>query len=232
MACKGDLPMENQPLSPNWPFTAFVARVAAGIAGLACSHAFLACSSDATDSTREAAQVSPFPPSGSGAPTNGSLPVLAASDRSCAANADCALTFKGCCEVSGRVAMRADKRDAFVQAVAKACSQTPCDLSEPVWDTATSAACVNGSCEEVNPRNEKSVAGCTTDQDCKLRAAQCCPCGELKTADLIAISSDVAYSALACSGPCDKCDVTYEHGTRAYCDHGMCAVAAAPQPQP
>ncbi len=158
---------------------------------------------------------------------------LTEADIACSKNADCGLVLADCCAnlnhpAADFVALRSDRSDAYKIPIARYCATRPCVAIDVQSDPAIIAACVEGSCAVVNLREAASVTACGSDADCTLRSLACCACGDVKGGQLIGISSEAAYEALACSDSCDPCDVTLDIGSRAYCNNGTCAVALAP----
>lgn len=196
-------------------------RLVAACAGLASA---VACNGVATDSSRQSARAD----SGSG------HPLIDASaftrDRTCKQNVDCKLVRRSCCPdtestLNDVLAVQREEETPYLDALGRACGHTVCSLVNR-RNYALLAACVDGSCTAVDISTAPSVTGCTQDKDCKLRALSCCACGYVES--IIAISSESAYDALACTGECPQCDgggVSYRDGLRAYCNHGTCAVA-------
>ena len=155
-----------------------------------------------------------------------------AADRGCAVNDDCTLVQKTCCLGCGLRtadyfwAIRSDRTTAYGASLTDACTAAGlmgCVTCGGTQDPASLAACVDGVCEAVNIRSRDDITGCTSHDECTVRAAGCCQC---EGPDLVAVADETAYTALTCDGAttCPACPSTNFGSARGVCNGGTCEV--------
>lgn len=96
---------------------------------------------------------------------------------------------------------------------------TSCEPSTGTW----------GRCVVHDVRDEEPFTGCTKDDDCYLRVAECCECGaDLSDSNILAFRRGADVSSLYCpeGSSCPDCIAEYPSYLAAVCDPtGHCAVA-------
>ncbi|MBM4362678.1 MAG: hypothetical protein FJ104_08350, partial [Deltaproteobacteria bacterium] len=155
------------------------------------------------------------------------------SARACAASSDCELVDQFCCASAARIragdlwAVNADQVEPYHRAHSEACvaaGWSDCSLSMGSREREATAVCVAGTCESVDIRDAADVTACRAHDECQLRSAGCCACGEDR-AEAIAVSSSAAYDRLACDPgvECAPCGLR-PTAARAVCEGGVCTV--------
>jgi hypothetical protein len=132
------------------------------------------------------------------------------------------------------VAVTGDSVTAYSEAICAA--GQGCPVCVTALDPTTYSTCNAGQCEVLDVGD---AANCLTDDDCFVRARDCCECDADITpgvapgsaGGLVAISDPVEYANLVCSPnqACDDCAPVYPPAVTAQCnDNGRCVLAATP----
>ena len=153
-----------------------------------------------------------------------------ASGGACTAASDCTLLPETCCGVCG-VATAADMvavADDDVEANrTRACRDTEgCPDCFMEQDPFLLAVCSAGECE-VRDLRVDTLTSCTNSDECQLAPRECCACGVLSRAEVVAFNpARGSYADLVCDprADCPPC-VPILDGLRAECVSGHCAVA-------
>ncbi|MCC6645451.1 MAG: hypothetical protein IT374_07775 [Polyangiaceae bacterium] len=154
----------------------------------------------------------------------------------CGAPGDCALAANTCCGTCGKPS--AADLDAVNKTKLKAHQSEVCPTPQPCPKCASMpnpdllAACAlgPGTCAVLQV-SKSPLSACKVDDDCTLRAPQCCSCGEQPAEGLAAIAKAQlgAYMAeLGCGNvSCAPCadPPTPPAGVHAVCDAGHCKLA-------
>ncbi len=150
----------------------------------------------------------------------------------CGAPGECALAPDGCCGACGQPTVAevdAVNRAKLAEHHAAVCNDpTPaCPKCPSATNPDLLAACAlgPGKCVVVEV-SKNPLSLCQTDADCKLRAPQCCSCGEVPASGLVAIAKSLenAYTKeLGCENvdcaPCAE-PPTVPAGVKAVCELG------------
>ncbi len=158
--------------------------------------------------------------------------------RACDAPGDCTAIVPGCCgtcttlTADQAIALHRDRIDRYRSSectgdeVCPGCTLPP---DTPEIDPDVFADCVDGRCE----LRELPQTECTDDNECVVRASECCECGaNLNPEFLIAIHRDFVpeYQAALC-GPtaiCPACAPIYPDSVAAVCNSaGRCELVMA-----
>lgn len=151
-------------------------------------------------------------------------------ENACTHNGECTLTSRTCCGVCGApnledvIALPFSSIDDYR---ATACEGDPlCPGCASAPNPNLFATCNAATCVAIDV-GATAIAQCEVDDDCVLRVAGCCECGDTSPEALVSLRADALldYLALVCDAevPCDDCVPTYPDDQEAYCDAGRCA---------
>jgi len=134
----------------------------------------------------------------------------------CDVPSDCIVATVSCCGTCGAptrgdaVAIASDEGAAYRAAACGAI--TGCPACAPLFiDPTLVATCREQRCELVDLLEDEASA-CESDDDCRVRTPDCCPCGgDTSQGRLIGVSSENAYSELVCDPGqmCPNCEPLY-----------------------
>ncbi|MCA9614033.1 MAG: hypothetical protein H6721_04155 [Sandaracinus sp.] len=151
-------------------------------------------------------------------------------DAPCESPSDCTLAIDQCCACGAGVdAVVVSRVRAHRDHVCGASGPIVCDECAGPLRPSLGATCRAGVCEVYDLYDPgSSVAACTSDEDCVVRASACCTCGA-DTSSLVAIAREreADYRALVCppDAACDACEPVYPDGVRAVCSAaGHCVI--------
>ena len=156
--------------------------------------------------------------------------------RSCGETSECEVVSQTCCgecgeaTLEGSTAIRADRvEDHFEGLCADDIACDPC-VGGPNPDLV--ATCNAARCVAVD-LSRLPLAACTTDDECRLRAPECCECGsDVSPEALVAIRADAEADlrSLLCdrTAVCGACAPAYPPSVAAACVGGRCAVVPSP----
>ncbi|MBO6938754.1 MAG: hypothetical protein JJ863_27545 [Deltaproteobacteria bacterium] len=158
--------------------------------------------------------------------------------RACTETSDCVVTDNQCCHVCGDPSLEdrtAVHRENVSELRLRLCDGDPspeCDSCETGWNASIIPTCQASACAAVDI-SRLPMAACTTNDDCMMRARECCECGARTELDsLIALRPDglLDYLGLICDTDaiCDDCVPTYPDGVEAACVSGVCEVVFTP----
>jgi hypothetical protein len=158
-----------------------------------------------------------------------SPPPLPPEYTACSGPGGCSLVAKTCCGVCGEatvsdmVGVTKTKEGAYRGAVC-GMPPPPCPgCASLIRDGSLMALCRGASprCEAVDIRADP-VSVCATDTDCVLQYNTCCQPCEVRSTELIALSTSQieAFRKYVCVGDevCSRCATPYPAGATAYCD--------------
>lgn len=164
---------------------------------------------------------------------DGEIPVDAALDappsRGCTSPTDCVLVPRSCCGACGEpsrtdsIALHRDDVNAFRNGVCGDDVGCPACAGQP--DPTLLASCVSGQCAVIDLYVHPSTE-CMRDDDCRVRAIDCCECGaDTSPGRLIAVSR--GYDELVCDpmSACPECAPVYPDTVFALCNDGHCRLA-------
>jgi hypothetical protein len=154
----------------------------------------------------------------------------------CEVPSDCVVLPESCCGTCGAptrgdaVAVAREKSAAFQIA---ACGSRPeCPACAPLFiDPTLVATCQEQRCELID-LNEHEASACETDDDCRVRTPDCCPCGgDTSVGRLIGVSSERAYAELVCDPEqaCPECEPDYPSEVTVSCGPDDHCVAHDPR---
>lgn len=143
----------------------------------------------------------------------------------CEVPSDCVVVPESCCGTCGaptRGDAVAIARDALTAYQCGACGpHAGCPACAPLFiDPTLVATCVDQRCELVDLLHDEASA-CESDDDCRVRTPDCCPCGgDTSPGRLIGMSSEDAYAALVCDPDqaCDECAPVYPDEVTVSCN--------------
>ncbi len=152
-----------------------------------------------------------------------------AAENACTRNGECTLTARTCCGVCGAptledvIALPFSSLDDYRATVCEGDPACPGCASTPnpnLFATCNAATCV------ALDLGATSVAQCEVDDDCRLRVAGCCECGDTSAESLISIRAEALldYLALVCDDEtaCAECEPIYPDAQEAFCNAGRC----------
>ena len=148
----------------------------------------------------------------------------------CSAASDCTLLPESCCGSCGAATgtdMVAVANDDVEANRARACRDTVgCPDCFMEQDPFLLAVCSAGECEARNLRVDPLTA-CTNSDECVLAPRECCACGVLGRAGVVAFNPDRGSDAALVCDPVAECPpcVPIFDGLRAECVSGRCSVA-------
>lgn len=157
----------------------------------------------------------------------------------CQDNSDCTLRPAGCCYPCG--SWSADDFDGVdveetAQHMGLVCAEpVPCPRCATMPDPNVYAACSPdegpyGTCRARDLRADPAIVGCTSSDECRIRAASCCECGaDTSISNLVAVRRGAPIEDALCDAgqACDECAPTYPAEVSAYCNlsRGVCELA-------
>lgn len=143
----------------------------------------------------------------------------------CETPSDCIVATESCCGTCGAptrgdaVAIASDKSAAYRDATCG--PDTGCPACAPLFiDPTLVATCREQRCELIDLLEDEASA-CESDDDCRVRTKDCCPCGgDTSMGRLIGVSSENAYSALVCDPDqgCPECAPAYPDEVTVSCN--------------
>lgn len=166
----------------------------------------------------------------------------------CASDADCALTWTGCCACGALPVerVRAVSRRALARSSRPLCDApaTGCGECAAWMPDAIAAACEHGHCVVTEdactgacpsvrapallPQTlSADLAGCTAPGDCVVATRECCPCGGITPSDAVAVNRiGRRQLAAACEGKAAGCSCSHQRNgsLAAECVAGVCRV--------
>jgi hypothetical protein len=134
----------------------------------------------------------------------------------CEVPSDCVVVPESCCGTCGaptRGDAVAIARDTVTAYECRACgSRGECPACAPLFiDPTLVATCVDQRCTLIDLL-EHEASACESDDDCRVRTPDCCPCGgDTDPGRLIGVSSENAYASLVCdpAQACPECLPVY-----------------------
>ena len=188
------------------------------------------------DVNADAGPATDVPSGGSDAPTTDApgadapVRVDAPPSLACDVPSACALRPASCCGSCGAatptdmIALPVTEVDAYVAAV---CAGIGCPECAAMQDPYLIATCEAGECVAID-LHAHAVTECTTTTDCTLSPLECCACGLLSAAEVVAHNpARGSLGSLLCDpdADCPPCVPDYG-GLAARCDAGRCVVVA------
>ena len=147
----------------------------------------------------------------------------------CSVSSDCTLLPETCCGSCGAATgtdMVAVANEDVEANRTRACRDTVgCPTCFIEQDPFLLAVCSAGECEARNLRADP-LTSCTNRDECQLAPRECCACGVLGRAEVVAFNpARGSYAALVCdpAAECPPC-VPILDGLRAECVSGHCSV--------
>jgi hypothetical protein len=147
----------------------------------------------------------------------------------CSVSSDCTLLPETCCGSCGAATatdMVAVADDDVEANRTRACRDTvACPTCFMEQDPFLLAVCSAGECEARNLRVDP-LTSCTNSDECQLAPRECCACGVLSRAEVVAFNpARGSYADLVCDprAECPPC-VPILDGLRAECVSGHCSV--------
>lgn len=159
-------------------------------------------------------------------------------DRSCQTGTDCSLLSETCCGTCG--APRLDDMTSVSKGSEAAYRDSVCE--EPAICPSCAAfpnpnlyaSCEANTCV-AQDLTQEPASECTSDSDCRIRAASCCECGAgTGPGELVALNPETAsdYLSEVCDplADCATCAPSYPEEASAVCESGHCRVLDSRSP--
>lgn len=170
-----------------------------------------------------------------GACTSDPPPVLE-DYQACVGDFECAVVVNTCCGVCGASelddveAVNRDMRDAYFRDLACPDGAVDCPECAAMRNPNLQARCElppddgAGRCGVVDVRTDAEWGACETDDDCRVRTADCCECnGDVSYENLIAVNCAFpTNSSRLCDPPCGGCLTYPPDDASARCTGGFC----------